>query len=258
MIEQVKKTLSEADMVLVGIGEEFEQAEYLQTCEGYTDLCEKIAATENQWMMPYVNAYFLRENKKVKKAMDALKKLLAEKNYFVISVAMNGLLTKTDLRQDRIVEPCGGYEKMQCKHGCEASLMAVDEQLLEEIELVCKGVKQPEEVEKPFCKACGHTMEFNSLYAEHYMEAGYHDMWNLYTKWLQGTLNRNLCVLELGSGMMFASVLRFRFEKIVSLNQKAKLIRVHQSLYQLPEEIAERSIRISQNAVDFMAEMDKL
>ena len=98
-------------------------------------------------------------------------------------------------------------------------------------------------------------MEYNTLYAEHYLEEGYEKSWNTYMKWLQGTLNRRLCVLELGADMMFAGVLRFRFEKMISLNQKAKLLRIHSRLYQLPAEIAGRGMGISQNAVDFMAKM---
>lgn len=256
--EQIKEAVADADMVLVGIGEEFECQDYLQKNPQYVALCEKIAAVGAQWMMPYVNAYFLQENDRVRKALQNVKALLGDKNFFLISVAMNGLLAETKLRKERVVEPCGGFERMQCKEGCLGTVQPTEQDLLWEIALVCKGEKEPGEVQLPHIAGCGHTVEFNSLYAEHYLEEGYQEKWNLYTKWLQGTLNRKLCVLELGSGMMFASVLRFRFEKIVGLNQKAKLIRIHHNLHQLPEEIAERSMGISQNAVDFMAEMQEL
>ncbi len=256
--EQVKMAVADADMVLVGIGEEFECQEFLQGNSKYMALCEKIAAEGAQWMMSYVNAFFLRENEKVRKALQNVRELLSEKNFFLISVAMNGLLAETEIRKDRVVEPCGGFEKMQCQKGCLGTAQMTEQDLLSEIEHVCKGEKEPGEVQLPHIEGCGHTAEFNSLYAEHYLEEGYQERWNLYTKWLQGTLNRKLCVLELGSGMMFASILRFRFEKIVGLNQKAKLIRIHHNLYQLPEEIAERSMGISQNAVDFMAQMQEL
>ena len=69
---------------------------------------------------------------------------------------------------------------------------------------------------------------------------------------------RSSCVLELGAGLMFAGILRFRFEKIVALNQKAGIVRIHRSLYQMPNEISGRGKSISQNAVDFMAETAKL
>ena len=256
--KQLREYIAEADMVLVGIGEEFECQEYLQKCQGYPELCEKIAAAGAQWMMPYVNAYFLRDNLVVRKALEKLRGFLEEKNVFVVSVAMNGLLAESGLKADRVVEPCGDFSKVQCGKGCRGTVRITEKEILNEVELVCKGEKNPEEVHAPCMEDCGHSMEFNSLYAEHYLEEGYQEGWNRYTKWLQGTLNKKLCVLELGSGMMFASILRFRFEKIVGLNQKAKLVRIHRNLYQLPEEIAEKSMGISQNAVDFMAEMPDL
>lgn len=255
IVKQLKENIADADMVLVGIGEEFECQEYLQNCQGYLELCEKIAATDAQWMMPYVNAYFMQDNHTVRNALKKLKELLEGKNVFVVSVAMNGLLAESGLKADRVVEPCGGFAKVQCSEGCHGTVRITGKEILNEIELVCKGKKTPEEVNISCMEECGHAMEFNSLYAEHYLEEGYQDDWSRYTKWLQGTLNKKLCVLELGSGMMFAGILRFRFEKIVGLNQKAKLVRIHRNLYQLPEEIAERSMGISQNAVDFMAEM---
>lgn len=254
-LEKIERVIAEADMILVGIGEEFFCQEYLQEIPQYKKLCYKIAATGTQWMMPYVNDFFLQGNAKVRKALQNVKALLEGKNFFVISVLMDGLLLQTDIWKDRVVEPCGGFTRMQCSEGCHGVMQASDKKLLAEIELVCKGEKEPADVAAVYMKECGHKAEFNSLYAEHYREEGYQEQWNLYTKWLQGTLNRKLCILELGSGMMFASILRFRFEKIAGLNQKVKLVRVHHNLYQLPEEIAERSIGISENAVDFMAEL---
>ncbi len=256
--EQVKEAVADADMVLVGIGEEFECQDFLQENSEYTALCEKIASAGTQWMMPYVNGFFLKDSPQIRKAYQNLKLLLDGKNFFLISVVMNGQLKESGIRDDRIVEPCGNFDKMQCGLGCLGTVKKSENELLREIEMVCRGEKEPDDVHCPCIEGCGHDAEFNSLYAEHYLEEGYREKWNLYTKWLQGTLNRKLCVLELGSNLMFASVLRFRFEKIVGLNQKAKLIRIHHSLYQLPEEIAARSVGISQNAVDFMAEMQDL
>lgn len=256
-VTEVKKLLAEADMVLVGIGEEFEENEYLMLNPVYRQICETVAAEEILWVMPYVNAVFLKEDERLKKAYQSLERLLKGKNYFVISVCTNGFLLKAGLREERLVEPCGSYAKMQCITGCPGSIQPVCRELLEEVEACCRAKKDFKELKQPTCSICGAAYVFNSLYAEKYLEEGYSDKWSLYTKWLQGTLNKKLCILELGAGMMFSGVTRFRFEKIVGLNQKAKLVRIHRHLYQLPEEIAERGIGISQNSVEFMAEIEE-
>ena len=60
----------------------------------------------------------------------------------------------------------------------------------------------------------------NNVYAENYNENGYLSDWQIYTKWLQGTLNKKVLILELGVGLVFPSVIRWPFEKIAFYNQK--------------------------------------
>ncbi len=80
--------------------------------------------------------------------------------------------------------------------------------------------------------------------------------WETYMKWLQGTLHRRLLVLELGVGLRYPQVIRFPFEKIVYLNQQAEFIRVHDKLFQLPEQISGRAISISSDVVRLFADAE--
>lgn len=257
-LEIVKTMLEEADMVLVGIGEDFEETDYLKKQPGYLKICEQIAAAGVQWVMPYVNHIFLEKRERLAEAYQTIGRMLADKNYFVVSVCTNGLIGQASLNESRIVEPCGSYANMQCGKGCPGSVEAVHPLLLEEVRGCCAGEKDWKDIKGPVCGICGAPMEYNSLYAEHYLEEGYQEKWNSYTKWLQQTVNKKLCIVELGAGMMFAGVLRFRFEKIAGLNRKACMVRVHRNLYQFPKEIGERGVGISQNAVDFMAGISKM
>lgn len=262
MKEQLIQKIKEADMVLVGIGEEFEMEDSFSENPDYQQLCGEIVKEGMQWVMPYVKrSYLMQEDARaenIRKAYRAMEELLTGKNYFVISTCMDGLLRETGLKRERIVEPCGTCFQMQCEKGCKGSVTDTAEQLFLETEACTFRKKAWKDMERLHCPICGAPMEYNSLYAEHYLEEGYSEKWNLYTKWLQGTLNKKLCILELGAGMLFAGVLRFRFEKITGLNQKAELLRVHENLYQLPEEISNRGLAISKNSVEFMAKMAEL
>ena len=95
-------------------------------------------------------------------------------------------------------------------------------------------------------------MVYNNIKVQNYVEEGYLELWNRYKKWLQGTVNRKLCVLELGVGMKYPSVIRWPFEKIVFFNQKSSFFRVHSKLYQLTEEISERGYKIKEKPIDFL------
>lgn len=95
----------------------------------------------------------------------------------------------------------------------------------------------------------GQVIPFNNIYAPAYKEEGYLPQWSKYMTWLQGTMNRKVCLLELGAGLQFSSVFRFPFEKMSYFNQKAICFRVHKTLYQLTEEMAVRSISVPVHAV---------
>lgn len=253
--DELEEILKGADMLLVGIGEEFSRTEELRLHKTYGEMCEKAAEAGVQWAVPYLNRSFLQEDEKLKNAYRNLGSLLQNKNYFIITTCMDGLIEAAGLKEERITAPCGSYNRLQCSGGCAGSVVQAENTFFEELEAACKGEKEWDDILLPRCRRCKAPMECNTLYAEHYLEEGYEESWNTYMKWLQGTVNRRLCILELGSEMMFAGVLRFRFEKIVSLNQKAKLLRINGHLYQLPAEIAGQGMGISKNAVDFMAEM---
>ena len=95
-------------------------------------------------------------------------------------------------------------------------------------------------------------MVLNTVHTDDYDEKGYLEQWQLYTKWLQGTLNKNLTVVELGVGMRYPTVIRWPFEKIVFFNKKARLVRVNESLYQLTEELSGKGCGIPRNGVEWL------
>lgn len=80
--------------------------------------------------------------------------------------------------------------------------------------------------------------------------------WDRYTKWLTGTLNRKLCILELGVGMNLPNLIRWPFEKIAFYNQKASFFRINETLYQMTEEIGDKGVSIEGNALRFLIEME--
>lgn len=252
-IQEIKKIVEQSDMVLVGIGEEFERKHLLEQDEVYVSVCRQIKDAGAEWVIPYVDTFWLKKQKDIlPMALEHLKELLEGKNYFIVSTSMNGFLQDADFRKDRLVEPCGGYRQLQCANGCEGSLEGTQKQLLQQIEACCEGKMAWSELQRPTCSTCGQGKIFNSLYAENYLEAGYLPNWSVYTKWLQGTLKHSLCILELGVGLKYPSVIRWPFEKTAYFNEKA-VFRVHERLYQLTEELKERGHYLPENAVAVFA-----
>ncbi len=102
------------------------------------------------------------------------------------------------------------------------------------------------------CPYCGAGMVLNVVQAAHYDERGYLSDWQRYTKWLQGSVNRKILVLELGVGMKYPGMIRMPFERVTFLNQKAKMYRIHENLYQVPENLGEKGVGIAENTIDWL------
>lgn len=253
--------IEEADVVLVGLGEEFDAETSLRQMAGYEQGKKLLLAAEQSALFPAWRKLFRREaGKSVAAQLCGLAGLLEKKNYFVVSVAVNDEIADIPWRRGRLVMPCGSDRKMQCDEGCEKNLRAVEpeeqERLLGQLREWREAILQGESGAAPgglgICPVCGKPLEFNNVYGARYDENGYLPDWQNYMKWLQGTLNRKLVVLELGAGMQFPSVIRFPFEKAAYFNRQAKFYRVHEKLYQMTEELGAKGVGIAKNAIDWL------
>ncbi len=185
------------EMVLVGIGEEFE------------------------------------DNPNALTAYNKLAEILEDKNYFVVSLCMDDVIFSSNLRSDRIVTPLGGKRSKQCLDACENALYDISETK---------------------CPICGKELVFNNILCENYVEEGYLPMWDKHKKWLVGTLNKSLLTLELGASMKFPQIVRWPFERIAFLNNKAFFVRINEKLPQLSVELKDKGESIKSNSVDWILE----
>ncbi len=87
-------------------------------------------------------------------------------------------------------------------------------------------------------------------------EGSSEERWNEYMRWLMGTLNRNLLLLELGEGFENPSVIRWPFEKTACLNLKSYLYRVHGKFPQLPEDLDGRGRGEAMDSVRWILSME--
>lgn len=187
--------IKEFQMVLVGIGEEFENNE--TAINAYNNLADK----------------------------------LADSNYFIVSLCMDDKIYQSKLKQDRIVTPLGGYRFKQCPDACTNMLYSVEENV---------------------CPECGKELVFNNILAENYVEEGYLPMWDKHKKWLVGTLNKSILILELGVSMKFPQIIRWPFERIALLNNKSHFVRINEKLPQLNAELKDKGENCAAKAPEWL------
>lgn len=221
MNKEIEQKIKDADLVLVGIGAEFEVKKYCV-------------------------------DERAREALYKLSEILMGKNYFLLTTCTNDVLGNIGFKEDRMVAPCGTLKKKQCEC-CENS---ISELTAEDIKLLEEAIRHAEEPVLTACATCGKPMVLNNIYANNYDENGYLENWSIYKKWLQGTINKKVCILELGVDLTFPSVIRWPFEKVAFYNQKAEFIRVNERLFHMSEELKDKGISIAKNSIDWLIEKD--
>ncbi|MDE6743775.1 MAG: hypothetical protein K2J95_07870 [Lachnospiraceae bacterium] len=219
--KKIKNSLQEADKVLIGIGTELQFTE-----DGDVQRCR--------------NAYANLRGK------------LEGKDYFVISLCMDDMIYTSFSREENIVCPCGGLMLLQCVDACTKELYPVRELCAEAVPYLEKVQWKYAEDMLPVCPKCGKPLTFNNIRTENYLEEGYLEQWGQYKTWLQSTINRRLCMIELGVGMQYPSVIRWAFDKLAFYNQKAEFYRIHTTLYQHTKENGERGYSIKEHGLNFL------
>lgn len=259
---EIAAKCDDADMVLVGIGEGFQydwdillQNERYQEIEKEIEQKEKNEREEYRWIVPFIQKMALEKypDLRLQEAYQNLRKIVEGKNYFILSIAIDDYVYRYGFQEGRIVTPCGGFRKMQCDHNCSGQLMEPDEDMYQKVLAYFYNEIKLEELSEPKCEKCGQKKGFNQIGVSKYAEEGYLPQWNVYTKWLQGIVNKKICVIELEAGMEMPTIIRWPFEKIVYYNQKSFLYRIHPALYQLGEKMSGRGVAIKEKSVDFLA-----
>lgn len=227
MEQRIADLIKDAEMVLVGIGEEF--APELPEDAGQAELA------------PFSKSKFYREipdSHEIIQAYNNLRELIGHRPYFVVTLNTDDLIYRSKFEQDLIVAPCGSMGKMQC-----------DEHIVD-AEPVCATVLAQRDPTLARCPQCGAPLRFHTVKEEGYLESGYLAQWNKYTRWLGCTLNRKLVILELGVGFQYPQVIRFPFEKTAFYNLKSAFVRVNSKFPQLPPELSQRGVSIAKIPVE--------
>ncbi len=252
--DRMKNNIKEADKVLIGLGNELDVDFDKWNATHYPDRMQL-----PEWTNGYLQLLALQMGaaKQQKMAFDKIKEQIEGKDFYIVSLGMDDAVFQTFSQDEPIVTPCGGLRSLQCQQGCCKELWPVENSGFKVMEMLRKDRLTEAELmelekDRPHCPNCGGVLAFNNLYTDHYLEEGYLTQWGEYKKWLQGTVNRSICIIELGVGMRFPSIIRFAFDKLAYYNQKSIFYRVHESLYQHTSENAQRGISVRKNALEFL------
>lgn len=256
--EKVKSDIDDAEFVLIGIGEEF-----FLNCQKfenqYKDLIFDDRMKELQ-LEPIFKEILLKRwiensaDERLSQAYANIAKICNNKNYYIVSLGTDDYIYQWGL--ENVVTPCGGRKRFQRKVQGRTELLDLD--MTETLENEIYEAFSLNDFEKLVCfneKHKDEMLEYNNIFSAEYNESGYMDNWRQYLKWIQGTVNRRVCVLELGVSLRLPSVIRWPFEKIAFYNNKAMFYRINERLYQMTAELKDKGISIPENSVTFFGNL---
>lgn len=249
VLNEIKEKIADADLVLIGIGEQLSvPTRMMEQDEKFKKILEKDLAVE---YYPYLQQVFVEDNaQKYVDFYNRLADLIEGKNYYVLTTNADDVIYKSNIDSERIVAPCGSIGQFVCSE-CKGDIVNFGEKhILQNRQAIVEEIVDKLIVQR--CPVCNKMMQPNIVSYEYYDEKGYLDKWSRYTKWLQGTVNRKLCILELGVGLSYPTVIRWPNEKIVTYNNKSFMFRIHDKLYQLSEGIGERAKSVKENPMNII------
>ena len=265
MEKSLSEFIKDSDNIIIGIGSEWDWIkEGINSCLLYQELEKYCNEDENSWLWPIVEFEYgyYNNDERIDDAYKALRGLIGEKSYFLVSDTFIQDALLNGFESGNCVYPCGNYRYLQ-SGDLEDELVDVtkSEDFQEIVSRIHKIITEEngrlgEDVSfsKPFLD--GKLLYLNQKRKEYskikYNETAYLENWDKYQKYLSSTLGKNLLILELGVSLDYPTVIRWPFEKITFINNKAHLIRVHEKLYHHTPEIQDKTDSIQMNSVNYI------
>lgn len=278
IIEECRRKIEESDIVLIGFGKEFNvKREIVLKDNKYLkkmDLSDSpLTELERNWVELTLVSKTLEKNESeiVKERLSIYNnvagylKKLNKNNYFVVTTCNDDIITMSSFERERMVAPCGTLKYMKCDTGCFKYVYETKE-VYDNIYSIVQKYKETDfknresmwdELKEamPQCPMCKQVMSVNQVKTNNYSEEGYKEAWESYMSWLQKTLNRKLVMIELGEGFDTPTVIRWPFEKVAAVNNKAVLIRVNEKFWQISEDIEAKALPVKKSGIEFIKEL---
>ncbi len=260
-IEKLRKTLREADAVVVGAGaglstaagftysgERFQQhfADFIRQY-GFTDMYSAgfypFPTEEEKWAYWSRHIYYNRYVPAPKPVYDNLLKLLKDKDYFVITTNVDHQFQKAGFDKQRLFYTQGDYGLFQCAKPCHQKTYD-NEELVKRMIAEQMDMRIPSEL-VPRCPVCGGPMKVNLRADETFVEdEGWHAASKRYEDFIRRHLNGKILFLDLGSGGNTPIVFKIPFIQWTMQNPNATYATVNLGEAFTVDQIKDRSIVI--------------
>ena len=261
-IERLRTALRDCDAVVVGAGAGLStSAGFVYTGErfekNFSDFAAKygfqdmysggfypFATPEEHWAYWSRYIYINRYMDAPKPIYDDLLKLVADKDYFVITTNVDHCFQKAGFEKKRLFYTQGDYGLFQCSEPCCQETFD-NEAVVREMVARQENMRIPSEL-LPVCTHCGKPMTMNLRSDDAFVEdEGWHRAAERYADFLRTRKRQKILFLELGVGYNTPVIIKYPFWQMTAKNPNATYACINQEQAFAPEEIANRTIVVN-------------
>ena len=258
-MERLKAALRDCDAVVIGAGaglstaagfnytgERFEQhfsdfAQKYGIRDMYSGGFYPFATPEEHWAYWSRYIYINRYMDAPKPVYDDLLKLVADKDYFVITTNVDHCFQKAGFDKKRLFYTQGDYGLFQCSEPCCQETFD-NEAAIREMVRRQEDMKVPTEL-LPTCPHCGKPLTMNLRSDNKFVEdEGWHAAAERYENFLRTHAGGKILFLELGVGYNTPVIIKYPFWQMTAKNPNAIYACINQGQAVCPQEIERQAI----------------
>ena len=269
-IKRLQTALGEADAVVIGAGAGLSiSAGFTYTGErfekNFSDFAAKygirdmysggfypFATPEEHWA--YWSRYICinRYQDAPGPVYESLLRLVADKDYFVITTNVDHCFQKAGFDKKRLFYTQGDYGLFQCSVLCCKETFE-NEALIREMVKWQENMKIPSEL-LPVCPYCGKPLTMNLRCDDTFVEdEGWHRAAERYENFLRTRGGQKILFLELGVGYNTPVIIKYPFWQMTAQNPSAAYACINRGQAVCPQEIERQSICIDADIGDVLS-----
>ena len=261
-LDQLRAALQDCDAVVIGAGAGLSTAAgFTYTGERFEKYFSDFAAKygikdmysggfypfptmEEFWAYWSRYIFINRYQDAPKPVYDDLLKLVADKDYFVITTNVDHCFQKAGFDKKRLFYTQGDYGLFQCSEPCCQETFD-NEAVIREMVRRQKNMKIPTEL-LPVCPRCGKPLTMNLRSDNKFVEdEGWHRAAERYENFLRTRAGQKILFLELGVGYNTPVIIKYPFWQMTAKNPNAIYACINQGQAVCPQEIQRQAICIN-------------
>ena len=177
--------------------------------------------------------------------------IVKRKPYFVCTTNADGMFERHSFDKNHIYTPQGDYSLLQCRARCTEQVWdsePIFKELLSVVDEKTGLITNPALI--PKCKNCGGSVFLNVNGGSFFIQTHRKEKKRQYLAFLQKYENKNLVVMDIGTGFNTPSVIRWPAEEITRNGNNTHLIRINGSSKHavVPNDIKEKSVELPMDA----------